>query len=281
MAKLIEVPDDLERKELFAFLLLNKDALIRQKKLEYKKSDGFAFTGLVKEGAITKTALASGESEKGTLLAKVVINTTNYMDSRKDVHLPGLWTKSLSENKSIMHLQEHSMEFSKIISSKDDLKAYTKSMTWKSLGYDLKGKTEALIFDSTVRLSRNAFMYDQYDKGYVDNHSVGMQYVKMILCVNEPDDTYYGAEYEAWEKYIKEVVNKADAEQSGYFWAVTEAKVIEGSAVPIGANTLTPTISITSKSNEPSKDTTSIYDLNISTPDKGSWIEKQINLSKI
>lgn len=50
-------------------------------------------------------------------------------------------------------------------------------------------------------------------------------------------------------------VNPEVAEEKGYFWAVTEAKVIEGSAVPIGSNWITPTLSVENKDNEPPKGT--------------------------
>ncbi|WP_159522851.1 hypothetical protein [Sunxiuqinia indica] len=178
---------------------------------------------------------------------KVVINTTNLLDSHKDVHIPGLWHKSLKENKLIMHLQEHQMKFDKIISDGDDLKAYTKTYTWEKLGYEFEGDTEALVFESTIKRARNPYMFDQYQKGYVRNHSVGMRYIKLILCINDED---YGAEHDAWEKYYSQIVNKEDADNSGFFWAVRDAQVIEGSAVPKGSNWATPTLSVSSK-NEP------------------------------
>ena len=112
-------------------------------------------------------------------------------------------------------------------------------MNWKDLGYNADGTTEALIFDSTVKASRNAYMFDQYKNGYVDNHSVGMQYVKLELAVNDED---YEKEKNFFDKYIDEVTNKEDAINQGYFWVVTEAKVIEGSAVPMGSNPITPTL---------------------------------------
>jgi len=49
-----------------------------------------------------------------------------------------------------MHLQEHkSGSFDKIISSGADLKAYVKDYSWKDLGYDAEGETQALIFEYT------------------------------------------------------------------------------------------------------------------------------------
>jgi hypothetical protein len=117
-------------------------------------------------------------------------------------------------------------------------------MSWKSLGFEYEGNTQALVFDSNISKQRNEFMFDQYMKGYVKNHSVGMQYVKIDMAVNSTDK-YMKDEKEIWDKYYDMIVNKEDADENGYFFAVTEAKVIEGSAVLRGSNIATPTISIT------------------------------------
>ena len=45
------------------------------------------------------------------------------------------------------------------------------------------------------------------------------------------------------------------ADNYGYFWAVTEAKVVEGSAVVKGSNAITPVISIVENSNKEYCDT--------------------------
>ena len=121
----------------------------------------------------------------------------------------------------------------------DNLKAYAKTYSWKDLGYDMEGETEALVFDSTVKQDQNKFMFDQYKKKNVDNHSVGMGYVKLKLCINDED---YPEEKANWDEYIDKAVNKDEYPHS-YFWAVTEAKAFEGSAVVMGSNPLTPTIS--------------------------------------
>ena len=96
-------------------------------------------------------------------------------------------------------------------------------------------------------------MFDQYAKGYVRNHSVGMQYIKMDFAVN---DERYEKEKQVWDKYIAEVANKDEAERVGYFWVVTEAKIIEGSAVVRGSNYATPTLSTKEETeDEPLKNT--------------------------
>lgn len=251
----MNVPEFSTKKERLAWMIEHKETLIAQKKAETKHADAISYGGN-KATPITK---AAGDNVD-EIQVKTVINTTNLLDSHSDVHLKGIWTKSLKENKMIMHLQEHQMKFDHIIADGDDVKASVKDYSWKELGYDFEGTTQALVFDSTVKLERNPTMFKQYKNGYVNNHSVGMQYVKLLLAVNDED---YGAEFEAWEKYYPEVANKDVADEQGYFWVVKEAKVIEGSAVPLGSNYATPTLEITeplkdTQQTQPSKDTVTI-----------------------
>lgn len=238
----LNIPTFKTQKELFQFIVDNEELLITQKKSEIKLADGVGFNTIVLKDFNQTKSTPEDLLKKEEFKVTVVINTTNIMDSHKDVHIPGLWDKSLQENKRIMHIQEHkSHEFDKIISSGNDLKAYTKSYTWKQLGLNAKGKTEALMFDSNVKKERNPYMHEQYAKGFVDNHSVGMQYVKLITCINDED---YPVQKENWDKYFPEVINGDVAEKSGIFWAILEAKAIEGSAVPSGSNPITPTLAI-------------------------------------
>lgn len=246
--KLIDESKFATKKELFAYLVENKERLIAQKKAIIKQADGIGSASIIAAKRIAQKAAETQQKEEINVVA--IINTTKVLDGHMDVHMDGLWDKSIQENKNIMHIQEHQVAFDKIIADGDDLKAYTNHYTFKELGFDYEGKTQALVFDSTVRKERNSFMFEQYNKGRVKNHSVGMQYVKLVLAVNDDD---YGAEKEAWDKYFPEIaVGKEIAESKGYFWAVTEAKAIEGSAVPIGSNTLTPTHSV---KNEPPQGT--------------------------
>lgn len=281
--KKIEVPVGVPKAELFAFLMKNKDALIQQKKMIGKEGAGVPFSPPLSCWGIGKAVLETPAKSADVLEVMAVMNTSNWLDTHLDVHIPGLWDKSLNENKMLMHLQEHDMRFEKIIADGKDLKATTDNLTWKELGYNFAGKTQALIFKSQVKKSRNPYMFDQYAQGYVKNHSVWMYYVKMVLCINEPDSTSYGAEYEAYQKYVIQIVNREFAEEMGYFWAILEAKVIEGSAVPLGSNIVTPTLSVSEKGAatgtpltkiEPPQGTPKIYQLNLGSPKKGLTVGK-------
>lgn len=253
----LKYPKFKNKEEKFAFLKKNEKTLIAQKKAKLKKAKTNFNNPIlsVKEFGKKKTNKSSEEfSDEGPyVVVKAIISTTNIRDSHKDVHLKGWAKKTLKENKSIMHVQEHKMnEFSKIISDGEDLKVYTKDFTWKELGFDWEGETEALVFESKVRKERNPEMYKNYVKGWVKNHSVGMVYVKIFLAMDSEDEDHKENK-EKFDKYIDQIANKEEVVKDGHFWGVEEAKVIEGSSVPAGSNFATPTLSNKSKKKKKKK----------------------------
>ena len=69
------------------------------------------------------------------------------------------------------------------------------------------------------------------------------------------ENRYDSEEKKIWDKYYPIAVNKEVADNYGYFFVVTQAKIVEGSAVPIGSNRATPTISVTESKLEPLQNT--------------------------
>lgn len=241
----MKLPEFETKSELFDYLRKNKKLLVKAKKSAIKYADAMIYKPSLfqtKDGAQKTIDLTEGTQDIESIIAKLVINTTNLMDSHSDVHIPGIWKKTISEQKSLYLLQEHSMKFESVIS--DEVVASTKKYFWKDLGFsELKGQTEALIFDANICDDRNEFMFEQYLNGWVKNHSVGMQYVQLLLCINS--DSKMDAEEKAnWDKYYPMIANYEIADEQGYFWAVLEAKLIEGSAVLRGSNYATPTLDI-------------------------------------
>lgn len=273
----VTVPHGLNKDDLLKFLVENKSILIAEKKSEKKALEegltvpiDISKTYTVdKQGNLIKAAAPGDGNLSGASTVLCVINTTNYMDSHSDVHIPGIWKKSLKDNQVFLHLQEHNMSFASVIS--DESKGYTKTLTWKELGYDITGTTEALIF-ATPLTGRNPYMEEQYRKGFVKNHSVGMRYVNLKLCVNKPEDEYYKEEFANWQQYSPMVVNIDAAEEQGFFWAVLEAKIIEGSAVVKGSNSITPTYGFKS---EPPAGTQQ------QEPPAGTRVKQEINFEKL
>jgi hypothetical protein len=226
------------KEDLFKELIANKKELISLKKSETKNADAVSYGYLETAKSNISKAIASADLPQ-ELNVKVVINTTNFLDSHGDVHIDGIWNKSVKDNSYFLHLQEHDRSFDKIIT--DKAKGSISTMTWKQLGFNYSGTTQALIFESTIDKLRNGFMLKQYANGWVKNHSVGMRYVNIELAINT--EAEFDKEYKAvWDKYYSIIANKELADERGYFWAVTEAKIIEGSAVVMGSNSATPTL---------------------------------------
>ena len=263
MIKVLEFPNKefQTKEELFKALIDNKKELVSIKKSATKNADAVSFGYLDTSIKIdtNKEDVQSQMQNPESLNVKVVINTTNFLDSHGDVHINGIWNKSVKDNVSFLHLQEHEREFDKVIT--DSAKGYVQSMAWKKLGLPYEGKTEALIFESTIDKKRNEFMLNQYANGWVKNHSVGMRYVSLELAINT--EAEYDKEYKAlWDEFYQVIANKETADERGYFWVVKEAKIIEGSAVVMGSNSATPTLEnkegavlIDTSKDEPSQDT--------------------------
>lgn len=259
------------KEELFKVLRENKSTLIAQKKMITKEADATVHYVSIKDdkGQTTK-ATYTDISQINQLKAELVINTTNLLDSHSDVHIKGIWNKSAKEQKNLMLLQEHQMKFDKIIS--DNVNVSVNEVKWSDLGYNYKGTTEALTFDATIDKSRNPFMFEQYAKGYVKEHSVGMRYVKLELAMNS-DSKWDVEEKEVWDNYIDQVANKEQAEEQGYFWAILEAKIVEGSAVVKGSNFATPTINVEAVKDTPTPEA----EKSLQTEKKNNYYSNLIN----
>lgn len=240
------------KEELFRYLKDNLNTLKSEKKAEMKKADGLGFVGIRiipnKDYAVKDDSTVVEDVAVGEIKVKVAINTTNIIDSHMDLHIPGLWKKSLQETKSGTHLKSHLRDFEYVIADKGDCAVYTKMMNWTDLGFDYTGQTQVLIHDSVVKESRNEFMFEQYKNGWVSQHSVGMRYVDLFMCINS-EEKCYAEEKANWDKYYPQAVNPEVADNYGFFWAVTTAKYVEGSAVIFGSNNATPTLSV--KTSEP------------------------------
>lgn len=249
---MIVTPNFETKEERIDWHIANKSLLIAQKKSTIKHADAISFMvplisekgdSIIKSEAIPDTATR--------IKVRAIINTTKLFDSHGDVHIDQLWNKSLKETKDNYLVNQHNFSFEGIIS--DEVKAFVKQMTWKELGFGgYEGTTQALVYDTVIDKSDSPDMFERYRKGKVKNHSVGMRYVKVEMAA---DDDRYEKEKAVWDKYYPQIANKADVDAVGVFWAVTEAKNIEGSAVVKGSNFVTPTFSVQETKNQPGNST--------------------------
>lgn len=223
-------------KDFIKDLVENKDKYASLKKATIKLCDG-SVTGVI-NNIIENKSFNKSANDTGIINKIIIGNTYNWMDSHSDVHKAGVFAKSIKERKSnIFHLVDHEYKLTARIGEPNDI--YEKNIRWKDLGVDKAGETEALFLDSSIYKSYNERIFNDYSNNKIQQHSVGMQYTKLALAVNDEE---YEEEYKLWKSVIDSVGNKDVAIDKGFFWYVSEAKLIEISAVLLGSNELTPTL---------------------------------------
>lgn len=227
------------KEELYQYLVHNKQEIIDLKKGVLKKADQVTHVfSSVEADAINKSYLNQTDEKAGILKRTIIANTYKWMDSHDDVHADNLFAKSIKERGiRTPHLHDHKFELSARVGNA--LKIYETEIKWKELGVSKSGSTMALFLESEILKEYNEVVYRDYLNKRIDQHSVGMQYVKIELAINDED---YEPEYKVWKSVIDTIGNKERAEEQGYFWLVKEAKLIEVSAVLLGSNELTPTM---------------------------------------
>lgn len=237
------IPEHLKGKELFKFLSENKSSLIAAKKAAIKSTDVVTCDASIITPVKTEASKAAGEEAaplpgKGSVDVKVVANAAWWCDSHMDVLTDKCYDKSIKEKGALIpHIADH---IHRSTSHVGDVKAvYTQPVPLKQLGYNAAGTTTALIFESTIREDYDEKVYKFYRNGKIKQHSIGLIYISIGLCLNDKD---YLPEYELWNKYYDKVINKELVDERGYFWIVPEIKIMENSCVLFGASELTPTL---------------------------------------
>lgn len=252
-----KIPEGLKGKELFDFLRANKKRIIAEK--TFKKKDKVCqqvFSDLVGKQTATKAPTEVIEVQPGKLPVTLIGNTFNFCDSQMDVLFPGCANKSIKEmgpkgKDLIYHLKNHDTDTESRIGYLSDI--YEKVIALTDLGLDMVGSTTCLLFDTEVIQALCENSYQQYLDKKVKQHSIGLRYVKLILCINDSNDAEH---FKNWNQYYQYVLNKSVVDSVGYFWAVTEIQLYEVSFVLWGANEITPCIDMEEdKSNEPLEDT--------------------------
>ena len=183
-----------------------------------------------------------------------VINTTKVLDSHNDVHLDGIWNKSVLEQQGkIFYVADHDLSVKSVIAFPEDVEMMVKEVNFKDLGANYEGKTQALIFKilkENIKLDIAKTIIEEKRK--IEN-SVRMRYVKIDLAINT-NEKEFEQEKAVWDNVIGLIANKETAIERGYFWAVSEAAIEdEGSMVLRGSNNVTPLES--SKEIEPQQTT--------------------------
>lgn len=240
------IPEGLKGKQLFDFLVKNKSQLIATKKASIKYSDSIVYQPSILVRAkkhTTKAGAADPDDieETGIVKVKVVCNTAWWCDSQYDVLTDTCYDKSIADKGILIpHIADH---IHTSTSHVGDVKAvYTQKVSLKDLGLTMDGNTTCAIMETNVREDYNDLTYKFYKNGKINQHSIGLIYVSIGMCINDKD---YLPEFEMWNKYYDKVINKDLIDEEGFFWVVPEIKWVENSCVLLGCNELTPTLEIT------------------------------------
>lgn len=231
--------------DLIRFMQQNKEELFAIKKAEIKtKSEPLLCNDIFEKSfePIIEDIITD------FIHVKTVINTTNVIDSHLDLHLQGIWNKTVKDNPFSYHLKSHMSDFEYVIANK--AKSYNENMNFKDLGLAVDMDMQANINEFFLQRKKLPIMFDAYKNGEVKEHSVGMMYVDIDIAYRDESSQ---KEMDFFNEMRSKAINPEAADEYGYFWVVSQAKKREGSAVVFGSNSITPTLFV--KNYEPSKDT--------------------------
>lgn len=218
------------------FIKENFKALAALKKVEYKK---FAEV-VLKDGFERANYTADIEDISGDfMLVKAIINTTGVIDSHMDLHLPGIWNKTVKDNPTNPVLKQHERMFESVIANK--ARNFNQNMNFKDIGVDIDFPMQANLNEFVVDRRTQPMMFDKYASGEVEQHSVGMMYVDFDIAYYDESSQ---KEMEFFNEMLTKCINPEIAEEAGYVFIVREAKKREGSPVVFASNPLTPTLSV-------------------------------------
>ena len=206
-----------------------------------------------------------------TLTVEGVAIIANYIDSHGSIFTEECLRESLNEN--IIHNADHIRDYDHLIST--SVEKEIRSIPFIELGVDIEGNATAFCFKSVFDKDDNERMYKQYKRGRVKYHSIEFDWSrrsKELLCINNERE---GQEYkDNWDKYYPTVINKEVADARGWFYVYERAPIVAVSAVVLGSNKVTPTLSARGLSDE-------VLKLEIEPKEDSKREEKQSIISRL
>ena len=176
--------------------------------------------------------------DDGTMTVEGVAITANVIDSHGSIFTRECLEDALKG--TTFHNANHIRDFVNPISN--EVEKELRTFKWSELGGDDDTDVTALVFRSKFTEEDNPMMYRQYKLGKVHYHSIEFDWQnrsKEIFCIREGNDE----EREAWKRYYPQVVNKEIADKRGWFYVYEKAPILGVSAVVLGSNKYTPTLS--------------------------------------
>lgn len=276
----VETPQFRTKKERFSYLKNNMKEIISKKKSMPITSDDYSYGcksisyGKSIDKPNAKSVKVDETLSDNEIKVEVIANLSGWCDSHYDVLISDCWKKTISErgasNKQLIyHLKNHNYSTDAIVGKCVEMSS--EDIDLSQFNIESKNKTaQGLIGSSIVSKKYDKKVFELYFDDEIKQHSIGLRYMKLYLCINSGDDDYK-EEKANWDKYYSQVINKDTVDKIGFFWAVTEIKLLEYSAVLFGSNELT-TVQSTSKNIEPSETDTQKNEPSSDTQNKHLFI---------
>lgn len=230
--------------EFFDYLQENKKSIIdfKMSKPRYDAKDSLNVSPMSKSFKPISTPIISLTDDVDRLQIKVVANTSMFIDNHLDMLAKnGAKDSILSRMGIIPQLHDHIHQLGAQIGQVTKI-AY-EYISLRDLGWNADGKANCLVFYFDAVRSLNESVFKQYANGQIKQHSIGLMYEKLVMCVNS-DKEWWKEEKSNFDHYYKLAINTERADKNGVFWYVEKWGLLENSAVLFGSNELTPTLEV-------------------------------------
>ena len=238
--------------ELFLELKANKEMIISEKKSQIQKSIDKGLSITAKPMDLSKFSDTSKGISQEDGYFYLAVNSTNVLDSHKDLHVNGIWNKTVKEQQGKNYLVDsHVLSLKTTIVKREDIEMFTMVVPFSAIGKSYPGDTEILVYKflKTKVIDKDALAW--LESGDSIEASVRMRYTDIELAMNsesKEDET----EKRNFDSYSPVIANKYDFEEEiNYFWIVKQAQNLnESSLVLFGSNSSTGLVENDTKENK-------------------------------
>lgn len=194
----------------------------------------------VKSSGIGKASIKDVDLSKRIVTG--FYNAYNFVDGGMDVLLDGCCKRTIKQNgpessavAKIKHALFHDIT---------RLPGKILVLEERTVDTEAYGKITGPYFETQMdRSTEGNDTLIKYQEGVYDNHSIGYQ---EIATEKIQRDSQHGNSQQ-WKKYMDLLINPEKAEEAGYFYAIKEIRLFEGSTVGFGMNELTPYLGVKGK----------------------------------
>lgn len=244
------------KEEMFKELKANMDIIIDKKKSEFQHScdKGTAVSCKSLNG------IKLNDAEKASIEIDddyyyIVVNSTNILDSHEDLHVDGIWNKSVQDNQGKNYLvTDHELSIENVVVRKEHIEMFVATVSFKSLGYPYSGNTQILVYKFRKDRVLIQAVKEWLESGDEIQASVRMRYVTIEFAMDS-NDPEFATEKKRYEQYKTRIANAADFDYIYYFYIIKDAvNQRESSLVVAGSNHVTGNIIEPSKVKDTQED---------------------------